>query len=79
MLPGLKDMFKMDQLLKRTYLILCRVEMFESLLKMTNCFSCLDMCVTMRILLPETKTTRSYTPDFVSMNVQLTFAKAYVH
>ena len=64
MLPGLKDVFDMDRLLKRTFLMLCPVEMYGDLLK-TRCFSCLELCVTMRKLLPD-KTSSSYTPNFVS-------------
>ena len=65
MLPGLKDTFDMDRLLKRSFLLLCHVEMYGDLLK-TECFSCLELCVTMRKLLPETKISTSYTPSFVS-------------
>jgi hypothetical protein len=65
MLPGLKDIFDMDPLLRRSFLLLCPVEVYGDLLK-TECFSCLELCVTLRKLLPETKTRTSYTPSFVS-------------
>ena len=65
MLPGLKDLFDMDRLLKRTYLILCPVEMYGDLLK-NRLFSCLELCVTMRKILPE-KTSSEYAPTFVSI------------
>lgn len=68
MLPDLNEVFDMDPLLKRTFLLLCPVEVYGDLLRSTECFSCLELCVTMRKLLPETKTTSSsYTPDFVSI------------
>lgn len=65
MLPDLKDIFNMDQLLKRTFLLLCPVEMYGDLLK-TGLFSCLELCVTIRKLLPDTKDSFSYTDNFVS-------------
>ena len=65
MLPGLKDIFCMDPLLKRTFLFLCPVEIFRDLLK-SGFFSCLELCVTMRKLLPDTKDSHSYTESFVS-------------
>ena len=65
MLPGLKNVFDMDQLLKRTFLLLCPVEIYGDLLK-TGCFSCLELCVTMRKLLPD-KNSNSYTESFVSI------------
>ena len=65
MLPSLKDIFDMDRLLKRTFLLLCPVEIYESLLK-TTWFSCLELCVTMRRLLPDTTGSSSYTNKFVS-------------
>ena len=65
MLPDLKDLFDMDRLLKRTFLLLCPVEIFGDLLK-SECFSCLELCVTMRKLLPDTKDSFSYTESFVS-------------
>ena len=67
MLPGLKDTFHMDRLLKRSFLLLCPVEMYRYLLK-TEFFSCLELCVTMRKLLPETKGSTSYTQSFVSIH-----------
>ena len=58
----------MDPLLKRTFLLLCPVDVYGDLLRSTERFSCLELCVTMRKLLPETKTTSSsYTQDFVSI------------
>ena len=51
-LPVLKDLFYMDHLLKRTYLILCPAEMCRDLLK-SGCFSCLELSVTMRRLLAD--------------------------
>lgn len=64
MLPGLKDIFNMDRLLKRTFLLLCPVDIFGHLLN-SGFFSCLELCVTMRKLLPE-ETSSSYTETFVS-------------
>lgn len=66
MVPGLMNIFDMDRLLKRTFLLLCPVEIYGDLLK-KGCFSCLELCVTMRKLLPDTKGTSSYTQKkFVS-------------
>ena len=64
-LLDLNEVFDMDPLLKRTFLLLCPVEMYGDLLKNKR-FSCLELCVTMRKLLPDTKTTSSYTQEFVS-------------
>ncbi len=66
MLPALKDIFNMDRMLKRTFLVLCPVELYGDLLK-TGCFSCLELCATMRKLLADTKKHYSYTPSFVSI------------
>ena len=55
----------MDRLLKRTFLLLCPVEIFDHLLE-EDCFSCLELSVTMRKVLPDTKNSSSYTPEFVS-------------
>jgi hypothetical protein len=65
MLPVLENVFHMDRLLTRTFLRLCPVEIYGDLLK-NGCFSCLELCVTMRKLLPDTKTSSSYTQSFVS-------------
>ena len=67
MLPDLSDLFDMDRLLKRTYLLLCPVEMYGDLLK-TGLFSCLELCVTMRRILPE-KMGCSYSETLVSVIV----------
>ena len=66
MLPDLNTVFDMDRLLKRTFLLLCPVEIYGDLLKAKR-FSCLELCVTMRKLLPDTKVTTSYTQEFVSI------------
>lgn len=65
MLPGLKEIFGMDRLLRRTLLLLCPVQMYIDLLK-TGCFSCLELCITMRKLLADAKKTYSNTKCFVS-------------
>ena len=65
MLPDLKGLFDMDRLLKRTYLILCPVEIYRDLLD-TRLFSCLELCVTMKNILCE-KPSSSYTETFVSI------------
>ena len=67
MLPDLINVFNMDRLLKRTFLLLSPVDIYGDLLKTTKCFSCLELCVTMRKLLPDTKTNDSYNLDFVSV------------
>jgi hypothetical protein len=64
MLQNLESVFDMDRLLKRTFLLLCPVEIYVYLLK-TGSFSCLELCITMRKLLPD-KTSTSYTQSFVS-------------
>lgn len=63
MLPGLKETFDMDRLLKRTFLLLCPVEVYGGLLK-KGWFSCLELCMTIRKLLADVKWT--YTKNFVS-------------
>ncbi|CAB4005504.1 Hypothetical predicted protein, partial [Paramuricea clavata] len=63
MLQNLESAFDMDRLLKRTFLILCPVEIYVYLLK-TGSFSCLELCITMRKLLPD-KTSFSYSESFV--------------
>lgn len=65
MLPDLTEIFKMDRLLKRTFLLLCPLQMFGKLLK-TGCFSCLDLCVTLKKLLSFPQAGYSITPKFVS-------------
>ncbi|CAB4038590.1 Hypothetical predicted protein, partial [Paramuricea clavata] len=64
MLKNLESVFDMDRLLKRTFLILCPVEIYVYLLK-TGSFSYLELCITLRKLLPD-KTSGSYTQGFVS-------------
>jgi hypothetical protein len=59
------NVFDMDRLLKRTFLLLCPLKIYGDLLK-NGCFSCVELCVTMRKLLQETKGHRSYTQSFVS-------------
>ena len=66
MLPYLNELFDMDPLLKRTFLLLCPVEMYRDLLT-TDRFLCLELCVSMRKLLRDTKITSSYTREFVSI------------
>lgn len=63
MLTSLDEIFDMDRLLKLTFLLLCPVEIYGDLLK-TECFSCLELCITMRKLLADAKGT--YTKSFVS-------------
>ena len=72
MLPDLKNIFEMDPLVKRTFLLLCPVEIYGDLLQ-TACFSCLELCVTMRKLLSNTKGSSSYTENFVSTLRKLVF------
>ena len=55
----------MDRLLKRTFLLLCPVKIFGDLLK-NGSFSCLELCVTMRKLLPDTKEESYKEESFVS-------------
>ena len=57
----------MDRLLKRTFLFLCPVEIYRSL-STEKCFSCLELCVTLRKVLPDTKDSYAYTKDFVNTN-----------
>ena len=65
MLSGLKEIFDMDRLLKRTFLLLCPLEMYGDLLK-TGCFSYLELCITIRKLLVDVKWT--YAKSIVSTN-----------
>ena len=65
MLPDLMNVFDMDRLLKRTFLLLCPLEIYGDLLK-NGCFSCLELCVTMRKILQDTKGNRPYTQNLVS-------------
>ena len=67
MLPDLNEAFDMDPLLKRTFLLLCPVEVYGDFLRSTERFSCLELCVSMRKLLSETKISSSYTREFVSI------------
>ena len=66
MLPSLKDVFDMDRLLKRTFLLLCPLEIYEDFLK-KECFSCLEMCITIRKVLHDVKPLNYYKrPNLVS-------------
>ena len=65
MLQDMQKIFDMDRLLKRTFLMLCPIDIYDVLLE-TGLFSCQELCITMRKLLPDTKGTSSYTKDFVS-------------
>ena len=49
---NLKELFPMDFLLKRTFLLLCPVHTFGQLFN-TRDFSAIEMCNTMRKMLPE--------------------------
>ena len=75
-LPDLNDLFYMDRLLKRTYLVLCPVEMYGELLK-TGLFSCLELCVTMTKKLLDEKS-RSYSEALVSKIAIWLCIKTYI-
>ena len=65
MSEDLKDIFDMDRLLKRTFLLLCPVEQFGYLLEQ-GCFSCLELCVTLRKLLLDDAHNQTPWPETVS-------------
>lgn len=64
MLPDLRSLFEMDQLLPRSFLLLSPIEVYRDLLG-TDHFSILEVCATLRRILPE-KGSSSYTESFVS-------------
>ena len=51
-LPELSRLFRMDRLLPRSLLLLSPIEMYKDLLR-TGHFSALDVCVTMKKMLPD--------------------------
>ena len=67
LLPELSSLFRMDRLLHRSLLLLSPVEKYKDLLR-TGHFSALEVCVTMRRMLPD-KNWSDFTDDLVSLIV----------
>ncbi|XP_046860850.1 E3 ubiquitin-protein ligase rnf213-alpha-like [Xenia sp. Carnegie-2017] len=55
LLPEVEKMFLVDPLVRRTYLLLCPLKIFGDLLKI-NHFTWLELCFTIRKLLPDVET-----------------------
>ena len=70
LLPELSRLFGMDRLLPRSLLLLSPIEMYKDLLR-TGHFSALEVCVTMKKMLPD-QVYSSLSDDLVSIIVNYT-------
>ena len=77
LLPELSRLFRMDRLLPRSLLLLSPIEMYKDLLR-TGHFSALEVCVTMKKMLPD-QVYSSLSDDLVIVNYTAEVIRFFMH